>query len=75
MDNLRYTIVALLGLGMAACTDNVTETDNAQEYGASARNIQVSVLTKGMSRTETGEPLATVSISISTRRARRMTIL
>ena len=58
MDNLRYTIVALLGLGMAACTDNVTETDNAQEYGASARNIQVSVLTKGMSRTETGEPFS-----------------
>ena len=58
MDNLRYTIVALLGLGMAACTDNVTETDTAQEYGASARNIQVSVLTKGMSRTETGEPFS-----------------
>lgn len=58
MDNLRYTIVALLGMGMAACTDNVTETDNAQEYGASARNIQVSVLTKCMSRTETGEPFS-----------------
>ena len=47
MDNLRYTIVALLGLGMAACTDNVTETDNAQEYGGVCKKYSGVCLDKG----------------------------